>query len=82
MTEEAKGTPPRDNVTIIREGHGSGGVIVGLIALVLIALAAFWAFGGDRQTNQSSVSAAADKVGAAADKVGAAADDTANSTRE
>lgn len=64
-----------EHVTIVRERGSSGGMIVAIIALVLIAVAAFWAFGsGGNESSDNGVAAAADKVGAAADKVGEAAE--------
>lgn len=69
------------DVTIIKEKGSSGGMIVALVALALIALAAFWLISNNGKTttnpSDANVAAAADKVGAAAEKVGNAVENAA-----
>ena len=77
MVDETTPTPGADSsehVTIIREGRSSGGMIVAVLALVIIALVAIWALNSNGDRTDSSVAAAADKVGSAAEKVGNAAE--------
>lgn len=68
-----------DHVTIIRERGGSGGIIVAVLALALIAVAAFWLIGSshEKSASDAGIAVAAEKVGNAADKVGGAAEDAA-----
>ncbi|MFM5929281.1 MAG: hypothetical protein ACKOPQ_00050 [Novosphingobium sp.] len=68
-----------DHVTIIKEGNSGGGIFLGILAAVVLALVAFWALSGTKSNDSAdaSIRAAADKVGAAADKVGDAAQDAA-----
>ncbi|MFM5908099.1 MAG: hypothetical protein ACKOPO_11040 [Novosphingobium sp.] len=65
-----------DHVTIIKEGNSGGGIFLGIVAAVVLALVAFWMLSGSRNGDSAdaSIRAAADKAGAAADKAGAAAD--------
>jgi len=72
-------TRPAEHVTIVKErGSGMGGMMVALLALVVIAVVAFWAL-DDRKApadpSDASIAAAADKVGGAAEKVGNAAEE-------
>mgnify|MGYP001358422816 CR=1 FL=1 len=66
------------DVTIIKEKSSGSGMIIALVALALIALAAFWLISNNSTKvapSDANVAAAADKVGAAADKVGNAVQD-------
>ena len=67
-----------DHVTIIKErGSSGGGMMVAVLAIVLIAIAAFYLLSNrtDPSSKDASITAAANKVGNAADKVGNAAED-------
>ena len=73
--------PVTEHVTVIEErgSRGNGGVIIGIIALLLIALGGFWLLsqrGAD--PSDANIAAAADKVGAAAEEVGDAATNAAD----
>lgn len=67
-----------DHVTIIKEGNSGGGMVLGILVAVVLAIVAFMVFSNsDRNSTDASIEAAANKVGSAADKVGNAAQDAA-----
>ena len=68
-----------DHVTIIKEGNSGGGILLGIVVAVVLAIVAFMVFSGSKVADPSdaSIKNAADKVGAAAEKVGNAAEDAA-----
>ncbi len=72
-----------ERVTIIKQGGSGGGIIVGVLIALAIALLAWLVLSGPRAVDPSdaSVAAAADKVGAAADQVGQAAQDAVKKIR-
>jgi hypothetical protein len=72
--------PPTEHVTVVREGGSFGGIILGIIALAIIAGLVIW-LATSRNDNggaNSSITTAAQKVGNAADKVGDAAGRSGN----
>ncbi len=80
MADEVIETTARpEHVTIIKErGSGMGGIMIAVLAIVVIAVVAFWAIGSNQKSvdpSDASIAAAADKVGSAAQKVGTAAEE-------
>jgi hypothetical protein len=66
--------------TVIEKRGGGAGVVIGIIALVAVALLAWFLFAQNRNdaVRTDAVSGAAQSVGDAADKVGDAADKAAD----
>ena len=71
------------SVTIVKERSSGGTIFLGILAVIVIAIGAYFLFGQSRPVDpaDASITAAAEKVGDAADKVGAAAQDAANNVR-